>query len=324
MEEEIQNFIPDKTLKAEKNFETKLDYGNDYKKYIEEDINSNDSDNYFSQAELNDRINNNSNLISSSSKGDIITISNEKCLFIGQYEKNEKLNLLNKNIILTGKGSLYYKNGAKYEGIFIKGKINGLGRYISPDGVCYEGIFKDGIMQGKGKQIKINEEGEKFIYEGILVNYIKEGKGKLECKEFIYNGDFKNDKREGKGKLIYKDDGNIYEGDFKDDKIHGYGLYTFKNKHIYQGEIVNGTFHGKGTYKWPDGTYFIGQYVNGEREGMGEYKFSDGNIFNGPFLKGKPHGKGTLNVKGKIYNCEFKYGKLIKDSNHFFPRKKKV
>ena len=27
-------------------------------------------------------------------------------------------------------------------------------------------------------------------------------------------------------------------------------------------------------------------------------------------MKGKPHGKGKLKIKGKTYDCEFKYGKL--------------
>ena len=318
IEEDIKDFIPNKTKLAEKNFENEIDYGNGWKKYIEEDINSNSSEPSFLQAKLNDEINNSENLISTQLTGEFLTIHGERVLFIGQYDAPQ-----NSNFTLKGKGSLYHKNGVKYEGIFIDGNLNGIGRYITEKGVCYEGIFKDGKMQRKGKQIKTDEQGNLIIYEGSINNYKKEGKGIIECKEFKYEGDFKNDKRNGKGLLIYKDNGNIYEGDFKNDKINGYGIYTFKNKQTYQGEIVNGVFHGKGTYKWADGTYFIGQYVNGVRVGMGEYKFSDGKIYNGPFENGKPHGKGKINIKGKIYDCEFKYGKLVTDIKSFLSAKKK-
>ena len=57
--------------------------------------------------------------------------------------------------------------------------------------------------------------------------------------------------------------------------------------------------------------------MNGNREGIGEYKFSNGKIFKGPFKNGKPHGKGKLIIKGKSYDCEFKYGKLITDIKSF-------
>ena len=40
-------------------------------------------------------------------------------------------------------------------------------------------------------------------------------------------------------------------------------------------------------------------------------------------MKGKPHGKGTINIKGKTYDCEFKYGKLVTDIKSFLNAKKK-
>jgi len=135
-------------------------------------------------------------MISTAPSGKFIDINGEKCLFIGQYEYSNSL-VFN----LKGKGSLYYKNGVKYEGIFLKGKLNGIGRYITKEGICYEGNFKKGKIQGKGKQIVADKDGIKLIYEGTFNNYNKEGKGKLECKTFKYEGDFKDDKRNGKGIL---------------------------------------------------------------------------------------------------------------------------
>ena len=203
-EEDINNFIPNKTKLAEKNFENEIDYGNDWKKYIEEDINSNSSEPSFFQAKLNDEINNSENLISTQQSGVFLTINGERVLFIGQYDNTQ-----GSNFVLKGKGSLYHKNGAKYEGIFIDGNLNGIGRYINENGVCYEGIFKDGKMQKKGKQIKNDEQGNLIIYEGSINNFKKEGKGIIECKTFKYEGDFKNDKRNFVGAL-YVACGDIY------------------------------------------------------------------------------------------------------------------
>ena len=303
----IENsFICEKTKKAEKYFEEKLDYKNSWKRYIEEK--SKGKNEKFSQQKINDIIDNSINMISTKEEGDIIIINNETCLFKGQMEiltNGDKKEFI-------GKGELYLKNGVKYEGIFINGKLNGVGRYINEKFICYEGIFNDGILEGKGTIIQIEEDDNKKIYLGDIKNDKKEGKGRIDCKNFIYEGDFVNDKKQGKGKIIYKDNGNIYEGEFNNDSINGYGLYAFENMHTYEGNFINGVFHGKGIYKWPDGCYYKGEYLNGKREGNGEYKFPDGKIYKGPFSKGKPNGKGILNIKGNIYKCEFKNGKFVK------------
>ena len=311
-ENEDNDFILEKTKKAEKLYENKLDYENGWKIYINDNNNEID-ENELSQEKINDFIKNNTNLITTKEEGEFIQIDNEKCLFKGQFElvKNDDEN--NNNEIKAGKGELYLKNGVKYEGIFINGKLNGIGRYINNKFVCFEGIFKDGVLEGKGTRIETGDDGNKKIYIGNLKNYKKEGKGKIICKNYVYEGDFVNDKKHGKGKLEYNDNGNKYEGEFNNDDINGYGLYTFKNKHTYKGQFSNGLFHGKGLYKWPDGCYFKGEYINGVREGIGEYKFSDGKIYKGPFSKGKPNGKGIINIKGTKFDCEFKNGKLLTD-----------
>ena len=264
----------------------------------------------FSQQKINDIIKNNKNLISTKEEGDFIIIDNEECLFKGQMEKKE---LNDNNIILEGKGELYLKNGVKYEGIFINGKLNGIGRYINDKFICYEGIFNDGVLEGKGTCIKVGEDGIKKIYKGDLKNYKKEGKGIITCQNYTYEGDLVDDKKQGKGKIIYNLNQNVYVGEFNNDDINGYGLYTFKNMHIYEGNFLNGQFHGKGTYKWPDGCYFKGEYINGLREGNGEYKFINGKIYKGPFTNGKPNGKGIIIVNGNNINCEFKNGQLLTD-----------
>ena len=118
--EDKNNFIKEKTKIAEKNFEREIDYGKDWKKYLDDDINSNDSETTFFQARLNDEVKNSKNLVSTDQTGELFNINNKICLFIGQYDNYIKPN---SNFILKGKGSLYFKNGVKYEGIFIENEL---------------------------------------------------------------------------------------------------------------------------------------------------------------------------------------------------------
>ena len=89
--------------------------------------------------EINDIMDNSINMISTKEEGDFIIINNETCLFKGQMEK---LTNDDKKVFI-GKGELYLKNGVKYKGILIDGKLNGIGRYINEKFICYEGILQD-------------------------------------------------------------------------------------------------------------------------------------------------------------------------------------
>ena len=136
--------------------------------------------------------------------------NNEDCLYKGELSLDGKFN---------GYGELYYKNGKKLEGKFENGKLNGYGRLINLFGInCYEGNFKDNqLLDGKGKIIKIEDNGDKIIYEGDIKNMKKEGKGIEKNKDYTYLGSFSDDLRHGKGKIIYND-GNEYDGEWKNDK----------------------------------------------------------------------------------------------------------
>ena len=61
--------------------------------------------------------------------------------YIGEWKKGLK----------HGKGIDYYKNGnIKYEGDFMKGKYDGIGKYIEENGDYYIGEWKNGLRNGKG------------------------------------------------------------------------------------------------------------------------------------------------------------------------------
>lgn len=99
------------------------------------------------------------------------------------------------------------------EGKFENGKLNGYGRLINLFGInCYEGYFKDNqLLDGKGKIIKIEDNGDKIIYEGDIKNMKKEGKGIEKNKNYTYLGSFKDDLRHGKGKIIFNEGEEYYE-----------------------------------------------------------------------------------------------------------------
>jgi len=60
-----------------------------------------------------------------------------------------------------------------YEGPFLNGKFDGVGKYFSADGSRYEGEFKAGLFHGKG--ILYSSDGSRF--EGTFINDKRDGYG---------------------------------------------------------------------------------------------------------------------------------------------------
>ena len=215
----------------------------------------------------------------------------------------------------NGYGELYYKNGKKLEGKFENGKLNGYGRLINLFGInCYEGYFKDNqLLDGKGKIIKIEDNGDKIIYEGDIKNMKKEGKGIEKNKNYTYLGSFKDDLRHGKGKIIFNEGEEYYEGEFTNGKMTGYGFYKWSNNNTYKGQFLDGNLHGKGIFKWNDGNEYEGDYVNNIKEGQGEYRCKNGKKYKGPYKNGKQHGIGILTTpNGESFEVEYNDGIVVK------------
>jgi hypothetical protein len=232
--------------------------------------------------------------------------NNEDCLYKGELSLDGKFN---------GYGELYYKNGKKLEGKFENGKLNGYGRLINLFGInCYEGYFKDNqLLDGKGKIIKIEDNGDKIIYEGDIKNMKKEGKGIEKNKNYTYLGSFKDDLRHGKGKIIFNEGEEYYEGEFTNGKMTGYGFYKWSNNNTYKGQFLDGNLHGKGIFKWNDGNEYEGDYVNNIKEGQGEYRCKNGKKYKGPYKNGKQHGIGILTTpNGESFEVEYNDGKVVK------------
>ena len=74
------------------------------------------------------------------------------------------------------------------------------------------------------RDIKILDDGRKYLGEWIVGTEIREGRGITECADgSLYEGWFLGDKANGKGRKIDAD-GDVYDGFWKDDKAQGYGI----------------------------------------------------------------------------------------------------
>lgn len=302
-EEEDENidtniFFTETLKKAEKYFDSPLDYEKDWRQYNEDDENE-------EIPNLINKMNSNQGENKTKEEGEIIDFKGKKCFYKGQLDDNQNP---------CGFGVLYTQNGEKYEGNFYLGGLLGLGRYINEEGTCFEGIFKNNKLVSKAKVINWNEKkNQKIYYFGEVSNFIKHGKGQEITKEYRYSGDFVDNEKHGNGIIEFVENEELYEGEFNQNEITGKGLYIWSNKNTYKGDFVKGIKQGKGKYKWPDGTEYEGDYNNGEREGYGTYKWVDGREFTGRFKGGVPDGKGKLTYKGKCVNIEYKNGKPIQD-----------
>ena len=237
---------------------------------------------------------------------------------------------------INGKGTYIFKDGSKYGGTFLKGKLHGHGTYQHVDGSIYTGEFLNGIRQGVGK----------LTFKSLD----------------LYVGSFNNDKISGKGKMIYRN-GDIYLGDWLNGKSSGKGIYTFMDGDVYEGDFLNGRFDGKGKLTRTDGSYYDGEWQNSKKNGrgisysrgkktlsfydknvlireenftepyvqqqskpthqptakildcnkdychnvMGSLKYKDGSVFTGEFINGKGEGRGKCRyANGDVYEGGWK------------------
>ena len=93
-----------------------------------------------------------------------------------------------------------YNNELKFEGKYLNGERNGMGKEYVCNVLRFEGEYLNGLRNGKGKEYL----GTTLRFEGEYLNGKKNGKGKEYGfdGELIFEGEYKNDKRNGKG-IIY-------------------------------------------------------------------------------------------------------------------------
>lgn len=240
------------------------------------------------------------------------------------------------NDMPDGQGTMTYKNGFSYVGLWAKGKWSGKGIYTS-DTDTISGEWSNGLLNGEA----ICRTSE-YIYNGEFSENKPSGIGNFSLRDSLkykgswidgkmygygilclpngdnYIGNLVNNEFEGVGTYFYNS-GDTYEGEWNEGLQHGYGLYrsksfeyignwdsgwingegkvTYPNSDSYEGCFVENEIHGKGRYAFHNGNVYEGEFVDGKFNGLGTFYFADGNIFQGEFHNGKIHGDGTLYVK---------------------------
>ena len=163
-----------------------------------------------------------------------------------------------------GKGKEYDSDGKfEFEGEYLNGEKNGIGKEYFDDKLIFEGIYLKGKRwNGKGKEY--NYSILKLKYEGEYLNGKWNGKG----KEFYYYN----------GKLIF-------EGEYLNGKRWNGKGYNKEGKKDFEINEGNGNVKEYNDY---DELEYEGEYLNGERNGKGkEYNKYDQLIFEGEYLNGK-------------------------------------
>ncbi|MCX5848374.1 MAG: hypothetical protein NTW65_02850 [Deltaproteobacteria bacterium] len=154
----------------------------------------------------------------------------------------------------TGRKTVTFTNGDKYEGDFVNNKKTGRGTYTFANGNKYEGDWVNDKRNSRGTYTYAN--GDK------------------------YEGDFVDGKQQGKGIYTWAD-GRKYEGDWVSGNRTGKGTYAFANGAKYEGDWVNGKLHGKGTYTYANGDKYEGDFVDDKFTSRGKFTCSNGKQFTG-------------------------------------------
>ena len=198
-----------------------------------------------------------------------------------------------------GYGQLYINdnNGKlqnKFEGIFIKGKLEHFGYGIYPEREnVYIGNWKNNLSDGKGQEVYLGNNKEvPYLYNGKYLNGSKIYGSLFYRDGSYYEGGFNHfGKFNGKGTYFWAKTKIKYEGEWFNDKMNGQGKMLYTDGSIYEGGFVNNIKHGFGTYIWKtkEGQgkmYYVGEFKNDIMDGKGKL-YSGGKILEGIWKNGE-------------------------------------
>lgn len=185
-----------------------------------------------------------------------------------------------------------FQSGAVYDGEWLRGMRDGLGKQEWLDGTEYIGEWVRGRANGKGRLS--HHDGD--VYTGEWVNGRAHGSGVFEFQNgaAVFCGEFKSDLRDGVGEETWQE-GSVYRGNFRRGEKSGYGVNTWPDDSAsYSGRWVRNQLKGPGRFEVEHGQTYQGQWEQSSPSGMGRYEFADGSIYAGQYELDKKHGFGIL------------------------------
>jgi hypothetical protein len=160
---------------------------------------------------------------------------------------------------MHSKGELTYPKDHETKRAFFKGKFNegrptsGKSTVVFSDGSKYEGHMENDLFNGFGlytysKNVKKEDKDDDDDYEDVDDDDDEDDDDDDEELEFdFYEGLWKDGQKSGKGKLVFKG-GEKYVGNFLDDRMHGFGTLTFardEKVNYLEGVFENGEIKEK-------------------------------------------------------------------------------
>ena len=145
--------------------------------------------------------------------------------------------------LVSGNGTVSWRNGDRYTGNISHGKRQGKGRFTWANGQWYDGEWRSDTATGKGSIGFTN--GDR--YEGDVFEGTPHGQGSMSFAS-----------------------GDRYVGQFQRGIFNGQGTYTWKSGSHYDGTWVMGKKHGKGRLTMTDGSGWEGEFENDDEGPNGQ------------------------------------------------------
>ena len=222
----------------------------------------------------------------------------------------------------TGEASYRWPDGRTYDGDFVLGTPEGIGRGTWPNGERYRGTWHEGRRHGHGELTRT--DGSRYL--GDFENGRRQGEGVMQSSEGLYSGHWANDLPNGPGRFNGTD-GSSYEGQWQDGVRQGYGEYRGRQRQsatratgsadmpdgfgileqqptdpATKGNGGQANEQGYGSAITETGTVYEGTWVDGQRHGFGIATRFDGSRYEGEWQAGRREGQGRESFADGSYH----------------------
>ncbi|MBP8132655.1 MAG: hypothetical protein KAY13_00150 [Zoogloea sp.] len=148
-----------------------------------------------------------------------------------------------KSGVVSGSGTIAWRNGESFSGTLVNGRRQGKGRFNWVSGQWYEGDWVDDRSTGHG-----------------VIQFPGGNR---------YEGAVSDGEPQGRGSLIFAT-GDRYTGDFVRGVFHGQGTYAWKSGNRYEGAWSLGKKHGQGRLTWVAGDAWEGEFRDDQKTESGK------------------------------------------------------